>query len=122
MRRVAVIGASRDPCKFGNKAVRAFARRGFDVVPVNPREAVVEERPCYPSVLHVPGPIDIATLYVPPAVGETLLDELAAKGVGEVWINPGAESPRLVARARALGLSPLLGCSLLRIGEDPSAY
>ncbi len=122
MRRVAIIGASGDRHKFGNKAVRAFRRRGFEVVPINPHESTVENLPCYPTVLAVPGPIDVATLYVPPSVGERVLDELAVKGVAEVWVNPGAESAALLARAQSLGLRTVVGCSLVRIGEDPSAY
>lgn len=122
VRRVAVVGASNDRRKFGNKAVRAFRHRGFEVVPVNPREATIEGLPCYPSVLAVPGQIDLATLYVQPAVGESILGDLAAKGIREVWVNPGAESAALLARARALGLVPLVGCSIVRIGEDPAVY
>ena len=65
---VAVIGASRNRDKFGNKAVRAFAKRGYTVIPIHPREREVEGLQAYRSVLDVPGPIDLATLYVP-AIG-----------------------------------------------------
>jgi hypothetical protein len=118
-RRVAVIGASNDRRKFGNKAVRAFLRQGYQVVPVNPHETHVEGLPAYRSILDVPGSIDMATVYVPPGVGLTLIADLARKGIGELWLNPGAESPELVARARALGLDPIQACSIVGIGEVP---
>jgi uncharacterized protein len=121
-RVVAVIGASSDRSKFGNKAVRAFVHHGDTVVPINPREAEVEGLKAYATVLDVPGPIDMATFYVPPRVGLALLDEMVKKDIAEVWFNPGADSPELVARARALRLRPIAACSIIGIGESPSAY
>jgi len=118
-RRVAVIGASTDRRKFGNKAVRAFLRQGFDVVPVNPHATTIEGLQVYRSVLEVPGPIDMATVYLPPETGLAVIEEIARKGIPEVWLNPGAESPALVAAARALGLSPIEACSIVGIGETP---
>jgi predicted CoA-binding protein len=116
---VAVIGASADRRKFGNRAVRAFRQQGYTVVPINPHAEEIEGLKAYHSVLDVPGPIDMATLYVPPSIGETLLDDLARKQIHEVWVNPGAESDELVARARALELQPIVACSIMGIGENP---
>ncbi len=119
---VAVIGASSDRSKFGNKAVRAYLHQGYTVVPIHPKETQVEGLKAYPSVRDVPGHIDLASMYVPPSVGQSLLDEIAAKGITEVWFNPGAESPAVIARARALNLTPVVACSILGMGEEPSAY
>ena len=121
-RIVAVIGASSDRRKFGNKALRAFRDRGDRVIPINPKEPEVEGEKSYTSVLDVPGPIDMATLYVAPAVGVKVLEELAKKGIAEVWLNPGADSPEVVERAKALGLNPIVACSIVGIGKSPSAY
>lgn len=123
---VAVIGASDDRSKFGNKAVRAFRQAGHDVVAINPRSAGAEQRieglPTYASVADVPGHVDVATLYVHPAVGERLLPEVAAKGIPELWVNPGAESDTLLLRAKSLGLDTRLQCSILAIDESPALY
>ena len=119
---VAVIGASNDRQKFGNRAVRAFARQGHTVVPINPHEDLVEGLKAYRSVLDVPGPVDMATMYVPPAIGEQLIDEIARKGITEVWLNPGADSDALVARATALHIRPIVACSIIGIGENPHAF
>jgi predicted CoA-binding protein len=118
---VAVIGASSNRRKFGNRALRAFRQQGYTVVPINPREAEVEGLKAYSSVLDVPGPIDMATFYVPPHVGEHVIDDVAKKGISEVWLNPGAESEALVARARALSIQPIIACSIIAIGENPYA-
>jgi uncharacterized protein len=116
---VAVIGASNDRHKFGNRAVRAFQQQGYTVIPINPHEASVEGLKTYRSVLDVPGPVDMASFYVPPDVGEQVIDEVAKKGISEVWLNPGAESDALVARARALNLQPIVACSIVAIGQNP---
>src|SRR3954466_3446151 len=118
---VAVIGASNDRNKFGNRAVRAFRQQGYTVVPINPNEPEVEGLKTYGSVLDVPGPIDMASFYVPPHVGEQVIGEIAQKGIAEVWLNPGAESDELVARARALQIQPIVACSIVAIGENPYA-
>jgi len=118
---VAVIGASSNRRKFGNRAVRAFIQQGYTVVPIHPHEREVEGLKAYASVLDVPGPIDMATFYIPPAAGELVIEEVARKRIPEVWLNPGSESVALVARARALSLQPILACSLVAIGADPYA-
>jgi predicted CoA-binding protein len=122
MKTVAVIGASSNRRKFGNIAVRAFVSAGYKVIPINPNEPEVEGMRTYASVLDVPEEIHMATVYVPPDVGERVIDEIAKKGISEVWLNPGAESRTLVAKARALGLSPIQACSIVGIGLSPSQF
>ena len=97
--------------------MRAFLRQGYDVRPVNPNEATIEGLTVYPTIADVPGPVDIVSIYVPAAIGIGLLEAIAAKQPGEVWINPGAESAALEARARALGLSPIFACSIVALGD-----
>jgi predicted CoA-binding protein len=118
---VAVIGASADRSKFGNKAVRAFANQGYAVVPIHPKEEQIEGFTAYKSVLDVPGPIDMATMYLAPAIGMRVIEEVARKGIPEVWLNPGADSPELADRSRALGLKTVVACSILGVGESPNA-
>jgi predicted CoA-binding protein len=118
---VAVIGASNDRRKFGNRAVRAFIQQGYTVVPVNPREHEVEGLKAYASVLDFPGPIDMASFYVPPEVGQQVIEEVARKQIPEVWLNPGAESDELVARARSLSIKPIVACSVVAVGQNPYA-
>lgn len=116
---VAVVGASSNRRKFGNRALRAFERQGFTVLAINPNEPEVEGHKTYASVLDVPGPIDMATIYVPPHVGVRVMEELARKGIPEVWLNPGADGDEVVARARELGLNTIQACSIMAIGESP---
>ena len=119
---VAVIGASNDRHKYGNKALRAFAKQGYSVLAINPNETEVEGYRTYGSVLDVPEPIDMATLYVQPDVGVRVVEELAKKQVGEVWLNPGADDAAVVRRARELGLNTIQACSIMGIGDSPGRY
>jgi predicted CoA-binding protein len=119
---VAVIGASSDRRKFGNKALRAFAQQGYIVFPINPHEREIEGHAAFASVLDVPGPIDMATVYVRPEVGVRVMDDLAAKEVREIWLNPGADGPEVVARADQLGLKTIQACSIIAIGETPRSF
>jgi predicted CoA-binding protein len=116
---VAVIGASGNRNKFGNRAVRAYQQQGYTVVPINPNETEVEGLKAYPSVLDVPGTIDMASFYLPPELGLQVIDDVARKGIAEVWLNPGAESDALIARAKALHIQPIVACSIVAIGENP---
>jgi len=119
---VAVVGASNDRHKFGNKALRAFQAEGHTVIPINPHESEVEGLKAYKSVLDVPGTIDMASFYVPPEVGEQVMREVAKKGIAEVWLNPGAESDRLIQQAQALHIEPIIACSIVAMGQDPYAF
>ena len=119
---VAVVGASSNRQKFGNKAVRAFEHRGYTVIPINPNEGEVEGHRTYATVLDYPGHIDLATVYVPAAAGIVVMDDLARKGVAEIWLNPGADEGPVVARARAHGLNVIQACSIIGIGETPWRY
>jgi predicted CoA-binding protein len=122
MPSIAIVGASTDRKKYGNKAVRAFKQGGWTVLPVNPGAAEVEGIPAFRSVAEIPGPVDRVSLYVPPGVGLAMLPDIAAKRPAEFFLNPGSESPELVEAARALGLNPLLACSIVNIGLRPEQF
>ena len=120
---VAIVGASSDRRKFGNKAVRAHVQAGFDVYPIHPSEGTVEGLPAFRTVAEVPlDRLDRVTLYVPAAVGLQLLEGLAAKPCGMLILNPGTETPEVVARAKELGLNVITGCSILSAGVTPEMF
>jgi len=122
MKTVAVIGASNDRHKFGNKALRAFRDAGHTVIPINPHETEVEGVPAYASVLDVPGPIDMATVYVQPETALRLLDEFERKRIPEIWLNPGADDDDVLAEARKRRLNVIAACSIIGAGKSPGDY
>ena len=119
---VAVVGASNDRRKFGNKALRAFKAEGHTVLPINPHETQVEGIRAFASVLDVPGTIDMATVYVQPDVAMRLLPEFEEKQIGEIWINPGAESDELMEEASRRKLNAIFACSIIGVGRNPSEF
>lgn len=121
MKSVAIIGASNNRSKYGNKAVRAFRQRGYQVYPVHPQESTIEGLPAYRSILEVPVRPEIISVYVPPPVLLKLLPDIAAKGCDELWINPGAESDEVLAEAARLKLNVVQACSIVGVGLSPEA-
>jgi predicted CoA-binding protein len=117
MPTIAIIGASNDRTKYGNRAVRTYQAQGWTVYPVNPRARVIEGLPAYPTIADLPGPVDRASLYVPPSVGIDLLPAIAARGAKELWVNPGSGSPELLAHAAELGLVAVEACSIVAASE-----
>lgn len=121
-RTIAIIGASPERHKYGNKAVRAYASQGYDVFPIHPTAAAIEGHRAYASILDVPfDRLDRVSVYLPPKVGLSVMEQIAQKQAGEVWLNPGADDPAVVARARELGLNVVLGCSIVDVGVNPHA-
>jgi len=117
---VVVLGASKNPAKHSNKAVRAYLKKGYEVYPVNPNETTIEGLKVYPSISDIPVEIDRVTIYLPPQVVLQMLDEIAPKKPRELFLNPGSESPEVLEKAKALGLAPILGCSITDIGINPT--
>ena len=119
---IAIIGASNDRSKYGNKAVRAYRDSGYMVYPINPKEETIEGLKAYKSVKEIPGEVETASFYVPPKIGLTLVDEMAEKGVKRVYLNPGAESDELYEAFEAKGIEAIIACSILAVGKTPDTY
>jgi predicted CoA-binding protein len=120
MKTVAVIGASSDRTKFGNKAVRAYVQQGYQVFPINPKATEIEGLPAFPAIAALPVRPQLVSVYLPPPVVLKVLPEIAAKGCDELWLNPGTESPEVLAEAERLGLNVVQACSILGVGLSPA--
>jgi predicted CoA-binding protein len=117
---IAIVGASSDPSKFGNKAIKAYRQRGYDVYPVNPKGGKIEGLTVFRTLADIPVErLDRISVYLPPAIGLAMLDEIAAKPHAELWLNPGSDSDEVVARATQLKLDPIVACSIVDIGVSP---
>ena len=119
MKSIVIVGASANPEKFGNKAVRAYHQQGWTVYPINPKETSIEGLQVYKSVRDIPAAVDEASIYLAPHLVPAVLQEIAAKGIKKVWLNPGTESDIALERAEELGLEAMVACSIVGAGIDP---
>lgn len=118
-----ILGASTDRSKFGNKSVRAHRQAGYEVYPVNPNAGEIEGLKAYATLADVPvQSVERVSVYLPAAVGITLLAEIARLQPQEVWLNPGTADGPLLAAANDLGLPFIEGCSIVDLGMSPSQF
>jgi predicted CoA-binding protein len=121
----AVVGASTDRSKYGNKVLRSYMQHGRPVYPVNPRADLVEGLKAYPDLGSIPEKPHGVSIITPPALTLKAIEEAARLGIRRLWLQPGAESPEVLERAAELGLEPIAGgpCLLVVLGfrEDDAA-
>ena len=99
--RIAVVGASNDPSKYGNIIVKNLVGHGYQVLPVNPKEATIAGLRAFRSLENVPRPIHIVDVVTPPAVTRHVLADAAAAGIGLVWLQDGSFDDAVLAEAAA---------------------
>ena len=114
----AVVGASTDREKYGNKVLRAYLQRGLEVYAINPRADDVEGVTSFADVDALPEGVQGLSIVTPPQVTEQVVERAAARGIRKLWMQPGAESARAIERAEELGLSVIAGgpCALVTLG------
>ncbi len=125
----AVVGASDNRAKFGNRIYRVLRERGYTVYPVNPTLATVEGDPAYPDIASLPDGVEVLDIVIPPQRVPPVLDQAKAAGITRIWLQPDAESPEVIAHAAALGLDVIAGgpCGMVearswpRVASDTAA-
>lgn len=114
----AVVGASTDRAKYGNKVLRCYLQHGLPAVAVHPKETTVEGARGYPRLTDVPGAPRAVSIVAPPAAASSIVADAIAAGCKHLWFQPGAEEATAVAAARAAGLEVIEGgpCLLVALG------
>ena len=100
----AIVGASEDQNKFGNRIYRDLKRAGYTVYGVNPNAQTADGDPVYATIADLPELPAVIDVVVPSWVGRRIADDAAAAGVKLFWLQPGAESDELIQHAESLGL------------------
>ena len=113
-----VVGASTSREKYGNKVLRCYLQTGRRAIPVHPREAAIEGVTCVASLAALPPDVKSISVITPPAVTEQVVEQAIAHGIENVWMQPGAESARAVARCEQAGLNVIADgtCALVVLG------
>jgi predicted CoA-binding protein len=117
-KKFAVIGASADRSKFGNKVFRCYQQHGLAVVPVNPKEKTIEGVECVASVAQLADDVASLSVITPPQVTEQIVEMAISRGIMNIWMQPGAESQAAVARCRENGINVIAdgSCILVVLG------
>ena len=104
---VAVVGATDNPHKYGSVIYRDLKHKGFTVYPVNPSRATVDGDKAYPSLAALPEKPTVVNIVVPPEATLAVLESAHQQGLTNVWIQPGAESPEVLAYVQDHGFNYL---------------
>jgi len=124
--RIALVGASDAKDSFARTIDRALVDHGYEVLPVNPRLAELDGRPCYPSVIDIPEPVDGAIIMVGSDHARRVIDDVAAAGVERVWLfkglgRQGAATPDVIEACQRHGLQTVAGACPLMFLEPVGA-
>ena len=92
---IALIGASNDRSKYGNKIYRDLRNKGYNVTPINPKEEKIEGDRAYTSIEEMKELPDIANFVVPPPVAIKIAQNITNLGIKHLWFQPGSESKEL---------------------------
>lgn len=113
-----VVGASANRDKYGNKVLRVYLQHNMRVIPVNPREKEIEGIPCVAGIPELPPEVKSISVITPPAVTEQVVEMAIAKGIENIWMQPGAESPVAVDKCRKNNINVIAdgSCILVKIG------
>jgi predicted CoA-binding protein len=112
-RKLAVVGATDNPSKYGNKIVKNLKSRGYEIYPVNPRLKEVEGLTCYPGLADIPVKVDVVDFVVPPAATEEVLKQCRELGLNRIWLQPGSESDEAIAYCHENNLKLVYGVCVM---------
>ena len=96
-KKFAVVGATDNAEKYGNRIFKNLTGRGYEVYPVNPNLEEIEGVKCYPTLADIPVKVDVVDFVVPPKVTESILKECKKLGLDNIWLQPGSESDAAIA-------------------------
>lgn len=123
MKRIAIVGASsKSNMKFGNSAAKELVERGYEVVYVHPEADQIDGQPCYPNLEAVKDKADVVWVCIPPEGGEAVLNEAAAAGFKNVWLQQGASTPDLKTYGENLELDLVTGKCILMYAEPVGSF
>ena len=111
----AVVGASTNRDKYGNKVLRCYQQNNRPVIPVHPKEKQIEGIDCVASIADLPAEVESLSVITPPKITEKIVEQAAAKGIKNIWMQPGAESPAAVQYCKEQGINIIADGSCLLV-------
>lgn len=113
----AVVGATDNPAKFGNKIYKKLKAYGYEVYAVNPNYKEVDGDTCFSSLTDVPVKIDCVNVVVGPDKSNRVLNEVKQLGIENIWFQPGTYTPDIIEASEVAGLKTVyMNCVLVELG------
>jgi len=109
----AVVGASRNPEKYGHQVYKDLRNAGYRVYPVNPNTNEILGDRCYPSLQALPVKPDVVDLVVPPKITEQVVKTCKKLGIKKVWMQPGSEAETAISFCRENGIDIVHGVCVM---------
>jgi len=110
---IAVVGASRDPEKYGHQVYKDLKEAGYAVYPVNPNATEILGDRCYPDLKSLPVKPDVVNVVVPPKLTEGIVKACRDLGIMKVWMQPGSESEKAIEFCEANGIGVVYGVCIM---------
>lgn len=121
-RKIALVGASKNPTKYGNIILKDLLKKGFEVLPVNPNYDEIEGVKCYKTVKDLPKDIDVIVFVVPPKIGLQIAKKAIEAGFRRLWFQPGAESEEIKEFLENSGVEYSLGKCIMVETADKKMF
>ena len=120
-KKLAVVGVSRNPQKFGNSVYRELKAKGYQVFPVNPKAETVEGDRCYPSLEALPEAVGGAVVVVPRDEVDNVVKDAVKAGIKRVWIQQSSETKAAIQYCEDNGVSVIHNECVMMFAE-PAAF
>jgi uncharacterized protein len=108
-KRFAVVGASQDRAKYGNKVLRVYQQNHLEVVPINPAGGQIEGLEAVTDLASLAEPVDGISIVTPPAVTKKVVEQAIQLSIKNIWMQPGAENPEAIEAAERAGANVIAG-------------
>lgn len=110
----AIVGASKNKEKYGNKIFKTLLDSGFKVIPINPKEDEIYGVKCYHNLSDIKEKIDVVDFVVPAGITLMVLEEVVELGIKKVWFQPKSFDNKVISYARRNKLKSLKDFCLLK--------
>ncbi len=107
-KKIAIVGLSPKEERDSNKVAQYLLKNGYEIVPVNPGQKEILNQKCYPSLVEIPFPVDVADLFLNPTRVPPVVDQAIKKGIGVIWMQLGVIHNEAAQKARDAGMTVVM--------------
>ena len=113
MKKVAVIGMSKNSSKAAHYVPRYLSENEYDVIPVNPNADEILGKKCFDYVSEVSEDVDIVDIFRPSEDVLPFVREAIAKKPKVIWLQEGIHNAEAEELARKAGIQVVFNRCML---------